>query len=175
MGVAMVICVAALASAQPGPVQQGDPQNSDMMRGRPGPMMMATAKSVHLEGKLAFENDRPVLETKDGRYYLAIRRFYYYAYTEGFKAGDTFKVDGYLMTPPPAPAAQTAQDGTKQVQQAQPAQDQLPVIFVTKLVVGSKTFDFSASFNQGFGPGMGMGMEREPEMAPSGTGRGRRR
>lgn len=169
MGMAMVIFMAALASAQANPGQSNNgPMAPQGPNGQPYYMMRTEAKAVHLEGKLAFENDHPVLQTKDGNYYLAIPRFYYYAYTEGFKAGDSFAIDGYLMTPPPAPAAQT-QSG--QTNQAQPAQSGLPVVRVTKLVVGSKTFDFSASFGRGMG--LGMGMEKDPKLAVSGKGKKR--
>jgi len=103
LGLALILMAATLATAQTASGQAAGPVGPG--RG----MMWATnqqapvaPKSVHLEGKLAFVDDQPVLQTKDGSYLVHMPRFYYYAYTEGFKAGDALKLDGYVFTAPAA-------------------------------------------------------------------------
>jgi hypothetical protein len=140
LGLALILMAATFATAQATPSQAAGPAG-------PGQGMMQAAnqqapvapKAVHLEGKLAFVDDQPVLQTKEGSYLIRMPRFYYYAYTEAFKAGDAMKLDGFVITAPAGAASQ----GTAQ----QAAQQQ--VIFVTKAVVGSKTYDFSASYGRG--------------------------
>jgi hypothetical protein len=141
LGLALILMAATFATAQTASGQATGPVG-------PGRGMMLAAnqqapvapKAVHLEGKLAFVDDQPVLQTKDGSYLVHMPRFYYYAYTEGFKAGDTLKLDGYVFTAPAA--ADVSQGSTPQAGQQQ-------VIFVTKAVVGAKTYDFSAAYGRG--------------------------
>jgi hypothetical protein len=145
LGIALILMAATLATAQTASGQGTGPVG-------PGRGMMWAAnqqapvapKAVHLEGKLAFVDDQPVLQTKDGSYLVHMPRFYYYAYTEGFKAGDAMKLDGYVLTAPAA--ADVSQGSTPQAASQATAQQ---VLFVTKAVVGSKTYDFSAAYGRG--------------------------
>jgi hypothetical protein len=131
LGLALILMAATLATAQTASGQAAGPAG-------PGQGMMQAAnqqppvapKAVHLEGKLAFVDDLPVLQTKDGSYVIRMPRFYYYAYTDGFKAGDAMKLDGFALSTPQGAQGQS-------------------LLFVTKAVIGSKTYDFSAAYGRG--------------------------
>lgn len=141
LGLALILMAATLATAQTASGQAAGPAGPGQgMMQAAGPQALIAPKAVHLEGKLAFVDDQPVIQTKDGSYLIHMPRFYYYAYTEGFKSGDALKLDGYVVTPPAAGAAS---------QGAAPQAAQQQVIFVTKAVVGSKTYDFSAAYGRG--------------------------
>lgn len=92
------------------------------------------AQAVTLEGKLAFIDDYPALQTKDTTYMLRMPRFYYYAYTDNIREGAQMKVQGYALP-------------------TFPGQDK-PFLMVKTATIGSKTYDFSA-FGRGIG-GRGM-------------------
>lgn len=147
LGLALILMVGAFATAQTTANQAAQAGGPGMGPAQGAQQMQPPAppKAVHLEGKLAFVDDQPVLQTKDGSYIIRMPRFYYYAYTEGFKAGDAMKLDGFVLSVPAAPQGAASQGS---VQQGAAAQAQ-PVLFVTKAVVGSKTYDFSATYGRG--------------------------
>jgi hypothetical protein len=91
-----------------------------------------SGKASSIEGKLAFADGGPIVQTKDASYVLGFPDFYFYAYNDGIKAGAALKLDGYLFT---------SGTGTAKAYFA-----------VTKAVINGKTYDFS-----GFGPGGMMG------------------
>lgn len=129
------LATAGLVSAQTGPLnnQQASPQSQQGTYSAWGPGAQLQAKS--LEGKLAFANNLPTLVAKDGTYLLDMPEFFYYAYTDGIKAGDTVKADGYLLP-------------------TVPGQDK-PGFIVTKAVVNGKTYDFTAGYGRGMMGGHG--------------------
>lgn len=137
LGLALILALVATASAQGmGPMNPA-PQAGNQAAGVAN--QAPVAKSI--EGKLLFVDESPALQAKDKTYILHFPRFYYYAYTEGFKAGDQMKLDGYELP-------------------AIPGQDK-PIFIVTKAVVNGKTYDFTAAFSRGMmrgqmdGRGMG--------------------
>lgn len=142
IGLILALAVVGLSPAQgmgqANQNQNGAGQGGNQAQTNPNPLPpnfpAPVAKS--LEGKLAFVDDMPVLQTKDKSYLIEMPRFYYYAYTEGFKVGDQMKLDGYELG-------------------AAPGQDK-PVFLVTKLVINGKTFDFTAAFAPRGGPMGGM-------------------
>jgi hypothetical protein len=144
LGLALAMALVASVSAQAAPNAAQPPQ------GQPAIQAQApVAKSI--EGKLLFVDDKPALQTKDKTYILRFPRFYYYAYTDGFKAGDQMKLDGYEVP-------------------AVPGQDK-PVFIVTKAVVGSKTYDFTAAYSMGMlsgGRGVNGGNGMGGMMGPGG-------
>ena len=127
LGLLLSLALVGLGAAQnlaPAP-QQGQNVGPQMMNQTGRPDQAPVAKS--LEGKLAFVGDRPAIQTKDKTYIIKMPRFYYYAYTDGFKAGDQMKLDGYEV---PTIAGQDN-----------------PFFIVTKAVIDGKTYDFTAAYS----------------------------
>lgn len=91
-----------------------------------------SGKASSIEGKLAFADGGPVIQTKDATYVLGFPDFYYYAYNDGIKAGAALKLDGYLFA-----------SGTR---------TEKSYFAVTKALINGKSYDFS-----GFGTGGMMG------------------
>ena len=91
-----------------------------------------SGKARSIEGKLAFADGGPVIQTKDTSYVLGFQDFYYYAYTDSIKAGASLKLEGFeFASGPSSPKAYFA---------------------VTKASINGKSYDFS-----GFGTGGMMG------------------
>jgi hypothetical protein len=156
LGLILALVALGLSSAQgfpgSGPYGQTGPQQGQVQVAGQAPV----AKS--LDGKLAFSGEYPAIQAKDKTYILRMPRFYYYAYTEGFKAGDQVHVDGYELP-------------------LVPGQDK-PYFLVTKAVVNGKTYDFTAAFGhggmmggRGYGPGMMGGQGYGPGMMGGRGGR----
>jgi hypothetical protein len=120
--IVMVIAISAvgIASAQRGGWGMAGPN-------QPSAVQQAQPKAASIEGKLAFVDKVPAVQTKDKTYYLHFQGFYYYAYTDGIKEGDTLKLDGYELA-------------------ALPGSDK-PGFVVTKAVINGKTYDFTAPGN----------------------------
>ncbi len=91
-----------------------------------------SGKARNIEGKLAFADGGPVIQTKDASYVLGFPDFYYYAYTDGIKAGASLKLEGFEFAPGPGSPK--------------------PYFAVTKASINGKSYDFS-----GFGGGGMMG------------------
>lgn len=148
LGLVLLVTSIGLASAQgmmgPGPYGYG-PQGGSAGQAQVAPV----AKS--LDGKLAFQGEYPVLQAKDKAYVIHMPRFYYYAYTDGIKAGDTIHVDGYELAAVPGSDKTTIQ--------------------VTKATINGKTYDFTTGYGRGRGGMMG-GYGQGGMMG--GYGRGRR-
>lgn len=146
IGLVLLVTGLGFATAQgmmgQGPYGYG-PQGAQASQAAP------VAKSV--DGKLAFQGEYVVLQAKDKAYYIHMPRFYYYAYTDGIKAGADVHVDGYEI--PAVPGSDKAS------------------IMVTKATINGKTYDFTATFGRGRGGMMG-GYGQGGMMG--GYGRGRR-
>jgi hypothetical protein len=122
LGLILALIVVGLSTAQGvQPYGQGGAQ--------PGQIQGQAPVAKSLDGKLAFSGEYPVLQAKDKAYVLEMPRFYYYAYTDGIKAGDAVHVDGYELP-------------------AVPGQDKA-YFLVTKAVINGKTYDFTAAFGHG--------------------------
>lgn len=135
IGLILALAIVTLSAAQglPGQVQGQTPGS------QPGQFVQGqTPVAKSLDGKLAFSGEYPVVQAKDKAYIIRMPRFYYYAYTEGFKAGDQIHVDGYELP-------------------ALPGQDK-PFFLVTKAVINGKTYDFTAAYGRRMGGGMMGGM-----------------
>lgn len=104
---------------------------------------------VTVTGTLVFVDDRPAIKAADGKtVFLEMPRFYYYAYTEGFKAGIPVKARGVLLSAP---------EGS-----GNPAQD---VLAAGEVTIGGKTYVIVG------GPqGMGRGPDSRPPMGPLPSG-----
>jgi hypothetical protein len=98
-----------------------------MMWGAPGLRTAATKKTI--EGKLLFVDDEPAVKSGTAVYILDFPDFYYYAYNDNIKPGETLKLEGYEF---PANAAG----------------DQI-YFSVSKATIKGKVYEFS-----GFGRGM---------------------
>jgi len=94
-----------------------------------------SGKAKTLEGTLAFIDGYPAIRTKDSTSLIGFPDFYYYAYTDGIKAGDKVKLEGYEFASGP---------GTTK-----------PYFAVTKALIKGKTYDFSGFGGRGM---MGKGM-----------------
>jgi len=135
IGLILALAIVTLSAAQglPGQVQGQTPGS------QPGQVVQGQAPvAKSLDGKLAFSGEYPVLQTKDKAYLIHMPRFYYYAYTDGIKAGDQVHVDGYELP-------------------TVPGQDK-PNFVVTKAVINGKTYDFTAAYGRHMGGGMMGGM-----------------
>jgi hypothetical protein len=139
LGLLLSMAIAGMAAAQQGlPATPPSAPGPYGLRGQVGPGALPQLQAKSVEGKLAFANTKPTIVAKDKTYLLDMRQFFYYAYTDGIKAGDQMKLDGYEL---PTIAGQ----------------DQ-PVFLVTKAVINGKTYDFTADFARGMGRrGMGDG------------------
>ena len=82
-------------------------------------------QSKTVEGKLSFLDGNPALQTSSEIYLLGFPDFYYYAYSNNLKTGDSLKVEGYQFEP----------DANKT----------RPYLAVAKVTVNGKTFDFSGA------------------------------
>lgn len=91
-----------------------------------------SGKNRSIEGKLAFVDGKPVIQTKESSYVLGFPDFYYYAYIDGIKAGANLKLEGFEFASGPG------------IDQAYFA--------VTRASINGKSYDFS-----GFGTGSMMG------------------
>ncbi len=91
--VAMLLVV-TLSAQVPG-FGQGGMMGRRGMMGRPG--FAYSQSPVTLDGKLVFINSYPSLKSGDKVYQLMIPRFYYLAYTNTFKEGDSIKIEGQLI------------------------------------------------------------------------------
>lgn len=150
IGLAIALAAAGVAFAQ----QNGD-QNAQPPFGGPGygrawggPGAQGyNVTPVTLEGKLAFIDGYPALQTASTTYMLRMPRFYYYAYTDSIREGAQMKIQGFVLP-------------------TFPGQDK-PFVMVRSATIGSKTYDFSAFGPRGGcfggrggfrgGPGYGMG------------------
>jgi len=118
----LVILLALFASSvfsQPSGISTaGQPPKTD----RPAAPAIQAVLSV--SGSLAFVDDRPAIKTTDGKtLFLEMPRFYYYAYTEGFKAGTQVKARGILISAP---------EGS-----LEPGQN---ILVAEEVVIGGKTY-----------------------------------
>jgi len=136
IGLILALAIVTLSAAQGLPAQGQTPgsQPGQVVQGQTP--VAPVAKS--LDGKLAFSGEYPVLQTKDKAYLIQMPRFYYYAYTDGIKAGDQVHLDGYELP-------------------TVPGQDK-PTFLVTKAVINGKTYDFTAAYGRHMGGGMRGGM-----------------
>jgi hypothetical protein len=130
LGMLLSLALVGLGAAQNAGQSQPSPQQGQ----NAGPQMMGpaglqnqTPVAKSLDGKLAFVDDQPVIQTKDKTYLIKMPRFYYYAYNDGFKAGDQMKLDGYEIP-------------------SLPGQDK-PFFLVTKAVINGKTYDFTGAYS----------------------------
>ncbi|MDA8426127.1 MAG: hypothetical protein M0Z80_08300 [Treponema sp.] len=139
----IIVLAIALAAAGVAFAQQSGDQNAQPPFGGPGYGRMMggfaggpgyAANPVTLDGKLAFIDGYPALQTAGTTYMLRMPRFYYYAYTDNIREGAQMKVQGFVLP-------------------TFPGQDK-PFLMVKTATIGSKTYDFSA-FGRGFG-GRGM-------------------
>lgn len=144
IGLALLVTGIGFASAQ-GMMGQGPYGYGP---GPQGVQAAPVAKSV--DGKLAFQGEYVVLQAKDKAYFIHMPKFYYYAYTDGIKAGADVHVDGYEI--PALPGSDKA------------------TIMVTKATINGKTYDFTTSFGHGRGGMMG-GYGRGGMMGGYGPGR----
>ena len=150
LGLALLVTSLGFASAQ-GMMGQG-PNGYGYGQGLQAQAPQAAAPVARsLDGKLAFQDDYPVLQAKDKAYIIRMPRFYYYAYTDGIKAGDQIHVDGYEMTA--APGADKA------------------TILVTKATINGKTYDFTTAWGRGRMMGGMMGGFGQGGRGPMGHGR----
>jgi len=84
-----VLGVASLAlAAQAAPTQ-----------GAPLPQSREAPQETTLSGVLAFVGEEPAIKTDSGTVLLEMSKFYFYAYTDGLKAGMAVKVTGFMMKP----------------------------------------------------------------------------
>ena len=144
IGLILALAIVTLSAAQ------GLPAQGQIPGSQPGQVVQGqTPVAKSLDGKLAFSGEYPVLQTKDKAYLIQMPRFYYYAYTDGIKAGDQVHVDGYELP-------------------TVPGQDK-PVILVTKAVINGKTYDFTAAYGRHMGGGM-MGGRMGGYDGPNGMG-----
>jgi hypothetical protein len=128
LGLILALAVIGLASAQSFPMGPG-PQGGYQYGPQQAQIAGQAPVAKSLDGKLAFSGEFPVLQAKDKAYIIRMPRFYYYAYTEGFKAGDSVHLDGYELP-------------------TVPGQDKA-YFLVTKAVISGKTYDFTAAFGHG--------------------------
>jgi hypothetical protein len=85
-----LICTAALALSA-----QSAPQSRPVQGQAP-----EAPKEVSLSGVLAFSGEDPAVKTDAETVVLDMPKFYYYAYSDGLKAGMAVKVKGRLMKAP---------------------------------------------------------------------------
>ena len=151
-GLILAFVLTALVSAQSFPGQQGQIPGQ---QAQPQTQVQQAPVAKSLDGKLAFSGEDPILQTKDKAYIIQMPRFYYYAYTEGFKAGDSVHLDGYELP-------------------TLPGQDK-PFFLVTKAVINGKTYDFTSAYGRGMGMGGMMGRgQGQGGMDMMGPGKGGR-
>ncbi len=136
---------AGFLAAQPGP--WGGP----MMGGRGGYYGYTAPKASTIEGKLAFADTYPTVQTKDKTYSLRAPGFFYYAYTDKIADGAQVKAEGYELP-------------------AVPGQDN-PGFFATKLTINGKTYDLGSRRGD-FGGGRGFDGPRGGMMRGFGGPRG---
>ncbi len=154
LGLVLALAITGLATAQAYGPPAGSPMYGQVRPGVTAPQLQAK----NIEGKLSFIDSNPAIVTKEKTFLLDMRAFFYYAYTDGIKAGDTMKLDGYEL---PAVAGQDK-----------------PFFMVTKAVINGKTYDLTAAFSRSMHGGQGGMMGRGGSMMGQGgygpkSGRGR--
>lgn len=155
---AIMLCAAAIAlgaqSASTSKPAKGQGQGQQGQQGQ----ALAAVKSSTLSGVLAFSGEDPAIKTDADTVVLDMPKFYYYAYTDGLKAGMAVKVKGYLTK---------AAGGDADTESR---------LLVTEMTINGKTYVVPALPGRGGqGPGRmggpgGDGMPEQPraEGAPSG-------
>jgi hypothetical protein len=102
-----------------------------------GQTVQATQVVSTIEGKLSLVQGHPAVVVKDKTYFVQIPQMLY-GFVDGLKEGATVKLEGYEMTVPYAPTS---------------------LFFdVTKLTLGTKSYDLTESFGYGMMGGRGGSM-----------------
>jgi hypothetical protein len=151
---AIMLGTAALALSA-----QAAPAGKQAKGQAPQGQALEAPKSATLSGVLAFSGEDPAVKTEADTVVLDMPKFYYYAYSDGLKAGMAVKVKGYLMK---------AGGGDAEVESR---------LIVTEMTINGKTYVVPALPGRGGqragkmgGPGGGEGMPEPPRSGGAQSG-----